>query len=209
MLMSYERTGWVEDEPARLTGRMEVRPAAELGPIIVCLDTSGTTSLALHPKRHPKWQTGLQPPTLVAPLHACLPSAAEASCREPRHALRPPPLCACAQPPPLVASLPPAPAGSMYGPREVVAKAVALECMRGAHRQQRRCYLYAFRCGRAGLTLGGSVWWGRCLPGGTAAPSRCRRPGAATDPVAGTSPAHCPALSALPTPLAAAAAPAR
>lgn len=39
--MSYERTGWVEDEPARLTGRMEVRPAAELGPIIVCLDTSG------------------------------------------------------------------------------------------------------------------------------------------------------------------------
>ncbi|KAI7839236.1 hypothetical protein COHA_006934 [Chlorella ohadii] len=73
-LMSYERTGWVEDEPARLTGRMEVRPAAELGPIIVCLDTSG----------------------------------------------------------------------SMYGSREVVAKAVALECMRGAHRQQRRCYLYAF-----------------------------------------------------------------
>lgn len=41
MLMSYERTGWVEDEPARLTGRLEVRPAAELGPIIVCLDTSG------------------------------------------------------------------------------------------------------------------------------------------------------------------------
>lgn len=39
--MSYERTGWVEDEPARLTGRLEVRPAAELGPIIVCLDTSG------------------------------------------------------------------------------------------------------------------------------------------------------------------------
>ena len=41
MLMSYEREGWVEGEPARLTGRMEVRPAAELGPIIVCLDTSG------------------------------------------------------------------------------------------------------------------------------------------------------------------------
>lgn len=39
--MSYEREGWVEDEPARLTGRLEVRPAAELGPIIVCLDTSG------------------------------------------------------------------------------------------------------------------------------------------------------------------------
>jgi uncharacterized protein with von Willebrand factor type A (vWA) domain len=41
MLMSYERQGWVDDEPSRLTGRMEVRPAAELGPIIVCLDTSG------------------------------------------------------------------------------------------------------------------------------------------------------------------------
>lgn len=39
--MSYEREGWVDDEPARLTGRLEVRPAAELGPIIVCLDTSG------------------------------------------------------------------------------------------------------------------------------------------------------------------------
>lgn len=37
--------------------------------------------------------------------------------------------------------------GSMYGAREVVAKALALECMRGAHRQQRKCYLYAFRCG--------------------------------------------------------------
>lgn len=33
---------------------------------------------------------------------------------------------------------------SMMGPREVVAKAVALECLRGAHRQRRLCYLYAF-----------------------------------------------------------------
>lgn len=45
-LMSYEREGWVEDEPARLTGRLEVRPAAELGPIIVCLDTSGACRLS-------------------------------------------------------------------------------------------------------------------------------------------------------------------
>ncbi|KAK9838520.1 hypothetical protein WJX81_004867 [Elliptochloris bilobata] len=73
-LMSYERTGWLEGEPARITGRLEIRPAAELGPIIVCLDTSG----------------------------------------------------------------------SMAGARETVAKAVALECMRSAHRQQRACYLYAF-----------------------------------------------------------------
>lgn len=33
--------GWLDNEPSRVTGRLEVRPAAELGPIIVCLDTSG------------------------------------------------------------------------------------------------------------------------------------------------------------------------
>eukprot|EP00983_Pelagomonas_calceolata_P107056 1159302-Pelagomonas_calceolata.AAC.17 len=33
---------WLDDEPARITGRMEIRPAAELGPIILCLDTSGS-----------------------------------------------------------------------------------------------------------------------------------------------------------------------
>lgn len=33
--------GWLEDQPSRMTGRMEIRPAAEQGPIIVCLDTSG------------------------------------------------------------------------------------------------------------------------------------------------------------------------
>jgi len=73
-LLSYERTGWLEDVPSRVTDHFEIRPAAEQGPIIVCLDTSG----------------------------------------------------------------------SMRGPRETVAKALALECMRGAHRQQRKCYLYAF-----------------------------------------------------------------
>ena len=36
------RAGWLENEPARVTGRMEVRPAAELGPIILCLDTSAS-----------------------------------------------------------------------------------------------------------------------------------------------------------------------
>jgi hypothetical protein len=35
-------------------------------------------------------------------------------------------------------------AGSMQGARETVAKAVAVECMRGAHRQGRACFLYAF-----------------------------------------------------------------
>ncbi|MEW5311330.1 MAG: hypothetical protein WDW38_003056 [Sanguina aurantia] len=74
MLMSYELTGWLEHDSARVTSRTEIRPAAELGPIILCLDTSG----------------------------------------------------------------------SMQGAREVVAKALALECLRGAHRQRRACYLYAF-----------------------------------------------------------------
>ena len=42
-----EHTGWDEDESARLTGRLEVRPAAELGPTIVCLDTSGALAARL------------------------------------------------------------------------------------------------------------------------------------------------------------------
>jgi len=33
----------------------------------------------------------------------------------------------------------------MSGARETVAKAVTLECMRGAVRQKRACFLYAFR----------------------------------------------------------------
>ena len=36
--------GWLDNEPSKVTGRLEVRPAAELGPIIVCLDTSGLPS---------------------------------------------------------------------------------------------------------------------------------------------------------------------
>ncbi len=39
-------------------------------------------------------------------------------------------------------------AGSMSGARETVAKAVTLECMRGAVRQNRACFLYAFRQAR-------------------------------------------------------------
>lgn len=42
MLLSYERTGWVENEPTRVTDRLELRPASEMGPIIVCLDTSAS-----------------------------------------------------------------------------------------------------------------------------------------------------------------------
>ena len=38
----------------------------------------------------------------------------------------------------------PPPAGSMRGAREVVAKALALECMRAAKAQERGCYVFAF-----------------------------------------------------------------
>ena len=34
--------------------------------------------------------------------------------------------------------------GSMRGPRELVAKALALECMRAAKEQERGCYVFAF-----------------------------------------------------------------
>ena len=41
-LQSYQRDGWLDDASTRPTRHTEVRPAAELGPIIVCLDTSGS-----------------------------------------------------------------------------------------------------------------------------------------------------------------------
>eukprot|EP00929_Paragymnodinium_shiwhaense_P043597 TRINITY_DN22410_c0_g2_i3.p1 TRINITY_DN22410_c0_g2~~TRINITY_DN22410_c0_g2_i3.p1 ORF type:complete len:1399 (-),score=279.90 TRINITY_DN22410_c0_g2_i3:463-4191(-) len=72
-LLCYDRSSWFEDD-ARPTGKMELRPAGEAGPLILCLDTSG----------------------------------------------------------------------SMCGPREMVGKALVLEGMRQAHKQRRRCYLYAF-----------------------------------------------------------------
>jgi hypothetical protein len=40
-LVSYERVGWV-DMPAVTTHGTEIRPAADCGPILVCLDTSGS-----------------------------------------------------------------------------------------------------------------------------------------------------------------------
>eukprot|EP00959_Pyramimonas_sp_CCMP1952_P391674 8207832-Pyramimonas_sp.AAC.2 len=40
-LLTYERSGWVE-EKTRVLDRTEVRPSATRGPIIVCLDTSGS-----------------------------------------------------------------------------------------------------------------------------------------------------------------------
>jgi len=41
-LMSYERAGWLDDPATRPTRRLEIRPAAEDGPLLLCLDTSGS-----------------------------------------------------------------------------------------------------------------------------------------------------------------------
>jgi len=73
-LLSYERVGWMEDEPSEVLDVMEIRPSGVQGPIILCLDTSA----------------------------------------------------------------------SMAGQREMVAKALVLECIRGAKLQHRKCFLYAF-----------------------------------------------------------------
>ena len=73
-LLSYERVGWMEDEPSNVLEVLEIRPSGVQGPIILCLDTSA----------------------------------------------------------------------SMAGQREKVAKALVLECIRGAKLQHRKCYLFAF-----------------------------------------------------------------
>ena len=73
-LSTYERDGWGEFPTDINIDRREIRPTADRGPILLCVDTSG----------------------------------------------------------------------SMRGPRETVAKALALECMRAAKAQERGCYVFAF-----------------------------------------------------------------
>lgn len=73
-LSTYERDGWGEFPTSIIPERREVRPTADRGPILLCVDTSG----------------------------------------------------------------------SMRGPRETVAKALTLECMRAAKEQERGCYVFAF-----------------------------------------------------------------
>jgi len=73
-LQTYERDGWGEYDTRIDVDRREVRPTADRGPILLCVDTSG----------------------------------------------------------------------SMRGPRETVAKAMALECMRAARAQERGCFVFAF-----------------------------------------------------------------
>ena len=73
-LSTYERDGWGEYDTAINPDRLEIRPTADRGPILLCVDTSG----------------------------------------------------------------------SMRGAREVVAKALALECMRAAKAQERGCFVFAF-----------------------------------------------------------------
>lgn len=73
-LATYERDGWGEFPTQIVPERREIRPTADRGPILLCVDTSG----------------------------------------------------------------------SMRGAREIVAKALALECMRAAKVQERGCYVFAF-----------------------------------------------------------------
>ena len=73
-LATYERDGWGEFPTQIVPERREIRPTADRGPILLCVDTSG----------------------------------------------------------------------SMRGAREIVAKALALECMRAAKAQERGCYVFAF-----------------------------------------------------------------
>eukprot|EP00884_Botryococcus_braunii_P013814 jgi/Botrbrau1/22433/Bobra.0091s0035.1 len=73
-LQTYERDGWGTFDTQINPERREIRPTADRGPILLCVDTSG----------------------------------------------------------------------SMRGPRETVAKALALECMRAARAQERGCYVFAF-----------------------------------------------------------------
>lgn len=73
-LQTYERDGWGTFPTSIIPERREIRPTADRGPILLCVDTSG----------------------------------------------------------------------SMRGPRETVAKALALECMRAAREQERGCYVFAF-----------------------------------------------------------------
>ena len=73
-LQTYERDGWGEFPTQINIDRREIRPTADRGPILLCVDTSG----------------------------------------------------------------------SMRGPRELVAKALTMECMRAAKIQERGCYVFAF-----------------------------------------------------------------
>ena len=73
-LQTYERDGWGEFPTRVDIDRREIRPTADRGPILLCVDTSG----------------------------------------------------------------------SMRGPRELVAKALTLECMRAAKIQERGCFVYCF-----------------------------------------------------------------
>jgi uncharacterized protein with von Willebrand factor type A (vWA) domain len=73
-LQTYERDGWGEFPTVINPERREIRPTADRGPILLCVDTSG----------------------------------------------------------------------SMRGPRETVAKALALECMRAAKEQERDCFMFGF-----------------------------------------------------------------
>ena len=99
-LLSYERSGWLEDEPTRITQHFETRPSSEMGPIICCLDTSGS-------------------------MHGARETVAKVEAQRYERCIS-------------------AKARGIATDNHVGCQAVTLECMRGAYRQNRQCFLYAF-----------------------------------------------------------------
>jgi hypothetical protein len=163
-LLSYERTGWLDDTPARVTGRMEVRGAlhtAPLGPPLplqlwwcVCRGwcCEGSSIPGVHSAQclalsnlhtmHPNFQAPHPPPANLAPHTHTHTHPSTHPLTLPPLPSPPPQVRPAAEQGPIILCLDTS--GSMSGAREVVAKALALECLRGAHRQKRACYLYAF-----------------------------------------------------------------
>lgn len=130
-LQTYERDGWGEYPTDIIPERREIRPTADRGPILLCVDTSGSmrgpretvAKASLHlPAKQPGCESAVLPGPhgasdggLVQLLLPAVRSTILASL---------PILCRCAP---------------WLDPQ-----ALALECMRAARQQERNCYVFAF-----------------------------------------------------------------
>jgi hypothetical protein len=164
-LSTYERDGWGEFPTQVHPERREIRPTADRGPILLCVDTSGggrcvcggggqgaakVGDHCLSPNQRLGggclgrrdrfwgwgWRGSSRPGSERFDANSAQPACITAA-----------PCCQrwrCVPAPAPLHPVPPFRAGSMRGPREVVAKALALECMRAAKAQDRACYVYAF-----------------------------------------------------------------
>lgn len=125
-LLTYERVGWT-DVPAQ-TRSGTVRGAAPSCPVSRTRNFRQNSCQRLPFPR----MSGLRSID-----YACTRFPSALRCRPPRQEVRP-----AAVSGPIILCLDTS--GSMMGAREVVAKALALECMRQARTQKRACYLYSF-----------------------------------------------------------------